>query len=156
MVREFDPTRDAAALRTCLIEQQDYHRNFEPSWPSGDAIVEEYIVYLDKECALHNGRIFIAEHEEQPAGFVCVVAAMHGDSPEDPAPFAWIHEIYVKQEYRRRGVAGALMAEAERFVRSQGAQRLRLSVLAQNAHARTLYASRGFGEYAHVLTKALE
>lgn len=38
----------------------------------------------------------------------------------------------------------------------QGARRLRLGVLDGNEHARALYARRGFGEHAHVLTKALE
>jgi GNAT superfamily N-acetyltransferase len=156
VVRRFDPARDADSLRTCIIDQQNFHRGLEPSWPSGDAIIEEYITHLDKECALHNGCILMAEYAEQPAGFVCVVASMLGESPEDPAPFAWIHEIYVKPEHRRRGVASALMVEAEHFARSHGARRLRLGVLDRNEHARALYASRGFHEHAHVLTKTLE
>lgn len=156
VVRRFDPAHDAASLRTCVIDQQNFHRGRETSWPGGEAIIEEYITYLETECALHNGCIFMAEYAEQTAGFVCVVASTRGESPEDPEPFAWIHEIYVKPEHRRRGVASALMAEAERFARSQGARRLRLGVLDWNEQARALYASRGFREHAHVLTKTLQ
>jgi len=155
VVRRFDPAGDEESLRNCLIDQQNFHRNLEPSWPSGDAIIAEYMTYLDTECALHNGCILMAEYAGHTAGFVCVVASTRGESPEDPEPFAWIHEIYVKPAHRRRGVASVLLVEAERFARSQGARQLRLGVLDRNEHARALYASRGFREYAHVLTKAL-
>jgi ribosomal protein S18 acetylase RimI-like enzyme len=90
------------------------------------------------------------------AGFVCVVAATRGESPEDPSVLAWIHELYVKPEHRRLGVASMLVAEAERFARAEGARVLRLGVLGKNEGARTFYASQGFGEQAHVLTKLLE
>ena len=156
VVRRFDSARDAESLRSCLIDHQDFHRSIESSWPSGVSIVSDYMTYLETECAVHNGCIIMAECADQTAGFVCVVASARGESPEDPAPFAWIYDIFVKPEYRRQGVAGVLMAEAERFARSQGARLLRLAVLDRNEHARALYVKYGFHEHAHVLTKTLE
>jgi ribosomal protein S18 acetylase RimI-like enzyme len=91
-----------------------------------------------------------------PAGFICVVATVRNEAPDDPAPFAQIHDVYVKPEYRGQGVADRLLAEAERFARREGARVLRLGVLDGNARARGFYAKRGFREYAHVLTKSLE
>jgi ribosomal protein S18 acetylase RimI-like enzyme len=156
VVRRFDPARDAESLRNCIIDHQNFHRGIEPSWPSGDAIIGDYMTYLEAECAVHNGCIIMADCAEQTAGFVCVVASTRGESPEDPAPFAWIHDIFVKPEHRRRGVVSILMAEAERFARSQGARVLRLGVLDRNEHARALYVRHGFREHAHVLTKHIE
>ena len=156
VVRRFDPTRDAESLRSCIIDHQNFHRSLEPSWPSGDAIIGDYVAYLEAECAVHSGCIIMAHYAEQTAGFVCVVASTRGESPEDPAPFAWIHDIFVKPEHRRRGVASILMAEAERFARSHGARVLRLGVLDRNEHARALYVKHGFREHAHVLTKRIE
>lgn len=155
-IRRFDAARDAESLRECVVDQQNFHRNIEPSWPDGDAIVGDYLAYMESECAAHDGCIFMAHCGEQAAGFVCVVAAARGESPDDPAPFAWVHDVYVKPEQRRRGVASMLMAEAERFAREQGAQMLRLGVLDRNQDARTFYARHGFREYTHVLTKRLE
>jgi ribosomal protein S18 acetylase RimI-like enzyme len=114
------------------------------------------MTYLVTECGVHNGCIIMAQCGEQAAGFVCVVATTRGESPEDPSPFAWIHELYVKPEHRRRGVASMLMAEAERFARGEGAHVLRLGVLDRNEGARSFYVRHGFGEHAHVLTKPLE
>lgn len=156
IVRRFDPTRDAESLRSCIIDHQNFHRSIEPSWPSGEAIVGDYLTYLNTECAAHNGCIIMAECAEQTAGFICVVASTRGESPEDPAPFAWVHDIFVKPEHRRRGVASVLMAEAERFARSHGARLLRLGVLDRNTRARAFYVRHGFREHAQVLTKTLE
>jgi len=155
VIRRFDAARDAQSLRECLIDHQNFHRGLEPSWPEGDAIVNDYMTYLDAECAAHNGCILMAHCGEQAAGFVCVVGTTRGESPEDPSPLAWIHELYVKPEHRRRGVASMLMVEAERFARGAGAHVLRLGVLDRNEGARRFYARHGFGEHAHVLTKPL-
>ena len=156
VIRRFDATRDAESLRECVIDQQDFHCNLEPSWPGGDAMAADYLTYLDAECAAHNGRIIMAYCSDQAAGFVCVVATTRGEAPDDPAPFAWIHDIYVKPEHRGAGVADMLMAEAERFARAEGAHVLRLGVLDGNERARRFYGRHGFREYTHVLTKRLE
>ena len=99
-VRRFDAARDAEAFRQCVVEQQDFHRTIEPSWPSGEAIAEDYLAYLHAECSAHNGCIFMAACGEHVAGFICVVAATRNEAPDDPAPFAQIHDVYVKPAYR--------------------------------------------------------
>jgi len=156
LIRRFDLARDAEALRACIIDQQDVHRSMEPSWPSGESVVADYQAHLETACAVHDGCILMAECAGQAAGFACIAASTPGESPDDPAPCAWIYDIFVKPDYRRRGVASALMAEAERFARTHGAHTLRLGVQARNEHARVFYASCGFRDYAHVLTKSLE
>jgi GNAT superfamily N-acetyltransferase len=155
VVRRFDAARDTASLRDCVIEQQNFHRDIEPSWPGGDAIAEDYLAYLDAECAAHHGCVIMAHCGGRAVGFVCVVASTRGESPDDPAPFAWIHDIYVTPTHRGAGVADILMAEAGRLARSEGALVLRLGVLAGNERARRFYARHGFREYTHVLTKPL-
>jgi GNAT superfamily N-acetyltransferase len=155
VVRVFDPARDAEALRALNVEHQDFSRTLEPSWPEGKAVGDDYVAYLEREVAAHDGRIFIAEADGALAGFVCVISSMRGDSPDDPAVFAWVHDIFVRPAYRRRGVATGLMAEAESFVRSRGARELRLAVIDRNANARAMYRGLGFRDYVRVLTKPL-
>jgi GNAT superfamily N-acetyltransferase len=154
-IRPFDADRDAEALRGCLVAHQDFHRALEPSWPRGEAIAGEYQRFLETACAAHNGRILIAEYDGEMAGFVCVLASTRGTSPDDPAPFAWIQDIFVTPAHRRRGVATGLLAEAERFARSEQARVLRLGVLDRNRDARAFYLRHGFREHTHVLTKPL-
>jgi GNAT superfamily N-acetyltransferase len=61
VIRRFDAARDTASLQECVIDQQNVHRNIEPSWPDGDAIVGAYVTYLETECAAHNGCILMAQ-----------------------------------------------------------------------------------------------
>jgi ribosomal protein S18 acetylase RimI-like enzyme len=155
-VRRYDPARDLDALRALNVEHQDFSRSLEPSWPEGKTVVDDYVAFLEREIAARDGAVFIAEVGDAIAGFICVVSATRGDSPDDPAVYAWVHDIFVRPKYRRRGVATTLMADAESFVRSRGARELRLGVIDRNAAARTLYEGLGFRDYVRVLTKPLD
>jgi ribosomal protein S18 acetylase RimI-like enzyme len=155
-VRPYDPARDLDALRALNVEHQDFSRSLEPSWPEGKTVVDDYVAFLERDIAARDGAIFVAEVDETIAGFVCVVSRLRGDSPDDPAVFAWIHDIFVRPAHRRRGVATALMDAAASFVRSRGARELRLGVLDRNAPARVLYQRLGFRDYLRVLSRPLE
>jgi hypothetical protein len=37
VIRRFDVARDARVLREWLVDQQNFHRRIEPSWPDGEA-----------------------------------------------------------------------------------------------------------------------
>jgi len=156
VIRSYNPVADLDALRSCIIEQQEFHRGLESSWPEGHAIINDYVNHLERQCTLHNGRLIVAECAGELVGFVCVVASTNGDSPDDPAPFAWIHDIFVKPAHRRQHAATRLMAEAESFARASGAHLLRLGVLARNEGARTFYREHGYRDYVCVLTKSLD
>jgi ribosomal protein S18 acetylase RimI-like enzyme len=155
VVLAYEAARDLDVLRALNVEHQDFSRALEPSWPEGKTVVDAYIGYLEREVAAREGGIFMAEVDGATAGFICVVSATRGDSPDDPAVFAWVHDIFVRPAYRRRGVATALMKAAESFVRSRGARELRLGVIDRNADARALYRNLGFRDYVRVLTKPL-
>jgi ribosomal protein S18 acetylase RimI-like enzyme len=156
VVRPYDPARDADALRACIVEHQDFHRGLEPSWPEGKAILDDYVAYLERQCAERDGRILVADTGGEIAGFACVVASARNDSPDDPAVHAWLHDIFVRASHRRRGIARALMAEVEAVVRARGARELRLAVLERNGDAQALYRGLGFRGYVRVVTKPLD
>lgn len=154
-VRRYDPARDAAALHECVIETQEHHRALEPSWPPGPAMADAYLKFLEGRCASQDGGVLIAERAGEIAGFVCVLAAVPGDAPDDPDSYAWILDLLVRAAHRRRGVARTLMAHAEAFARQRGARVVRLGVLDRNAEARRFYEGAGYRQYVRVLTKPL-
>jgi GNAT superfamily N-acetyltransferase len=154
-IRPYDAARDADAWRACIVEHQDFHRDLEPTWPAGASIVDDYVAFLETQCAAHDGRVFLAERDGAVIGFICAAASARNDSPDDPASFAWVHDVFVKPAHRRQGVATALMAAAEAFVRARGAKELRLGVLDRNADAGALYQGLGFRDYTRVLSKPL-
>jgi ribosomal protein S18 acetylase RimI-like enzyme len=68
------------------------------------------------------------------AGFVMVV--------EDE-----VEQVYVAAAHRGAGVAGVLLAEAERLVEANGHEWAWLAVAAGNARARRFYAKRGWTDH---------
>jgi GNAT superfamily N-acetyltransferase len=73
----------------------------------------------------------VAEVDGEVAGFVMVV----GDEVE---------QVYVSAAHRGGGIAGQLLAEAERQVAANGHDRAWLAVVPGNAHARRFYERQGW------------
>lgn len=66
-----------------------------------------------------------------------------------------VHNVAVHPSHRRRGIARALMRQAEEYVREFGVARAFLEVRRSNVAARALYEAHGYrvtGERAHYYT----
>jgi ribosomal protein S18 acetylase RimI-like enzyme len=72
-----------------------------------------------------------------------------------PEPHAELTELYVEAAYRRRGVARALVALAERLAIAGGARELLVLTDFDNHAAQALYRSLGFAEDDLALRKGL-
>ena len=70
------------------------------------------------------------------AGFICV-----SDLPEDGG---FLNFVWVEQDFRRRGIAEALMNEALDRARAEGCRFVRLKTFSVLEGARRLYARFGF------------
>jgi GNAT superfamily N-acetyltransferase len=83
--------------------------------------------------------VHVAEAEGEVVGMVtvCVFTTVTGTK-------AFLDHLVVAGEWRRRGVARALMAHAIAVARDAGASRLDLTAGAEKTAARALYASLGF------------
>jgi GNAT superfamily N-acetyltransferase len=85
---------------------------------------------------LHQGDGFylVAWEGDEPLGHVYLALT---DPPE-------LHDVSVRTEHRRRGVASTLIAAAEREVLAHGGDRLRIAVSIHNQSAQDLYRGRGY------------
>jgi ribosomal protein S18 acetylase RimI-like enzyme len=77
-----------------------------------------------------------------------------GPSTDDPA-MAWIYDITVDEDKRRRGWGRAIMRAFEGEARARGFARAGLNVYGDNHVARRLYESLGYVETARQLHKEL-
>lgn len=85
--------------------------------------------------------ILVARVDGAPAGYATLVRMPKADAR---IATLYVDELHVLQSHRRRGVATALLREAEAVAREIRAWRLRLLVSAGNEAARGLYRSLGF------------
>jgi GNAT superfamily N-acetyltransferase len=85
---------------------------------------------------------FIAFHDGVPAGYVVL-----GDTTRSllvDSPSVTIDMLYVVPEFRRQGVARALLSAAARYADRQGAEHITSSVPAQDREANRFFARLGF------------
>lgn len=155
-IRGYDAARDAAALRACFCELQEFERALEPDLPPGEEVASAYLRLLFERCASQRGRILVAEREGRVVGFAAVQAAVPQEEPDEPpGSHAFVSDLVVLPEARRSGLGRALLGRAEAHARAEGAEVLVLGVLARNPGARELYADEGFRERFLMLEKRL-
>ncbi|MEO6062619.1 MAG: GNAT family N-acetyltransferase [Thermoflexales bacterium] len=68
-------------------------------------------------------------------------------------PYAEVTELFVEEAFRRRGLARALLAEAEILAQSHGAPGLILFTGLKNETAQAFYRAVGYHDYAITLRK---
>jgi GNAT superfamily N-acetyltransferase len=156
VIRDYDASRDAAALRACFVELQEFERTLEPNAPPGEAIADEYLRVMFARCATWAGRVFVAEVDGALAGFVSVWGRVPPQDPDEPrAEYAYVCDLVVRAPFRRRGIARALMERAEAYAREVGSDTIGVGVSAGNPRAPALYASLGYRPVHIELRKSL-
>lgn len=156
MIRGYDPSRDRAELRECVIQLQEYERALEPALPGGETMAEAYLAFLLERYEKFSGKILVLDLDRKVVGFVAVQTRVPPEEPdEEQAEYAFISDLVVLPSERGRGLGRALLQEAEAFARQRGARTLRVGVLAANHPARRLYHRQGFADYQIQLVKRL-
>jgi GNAT superfamily N-acetyltransferase len=154
LVREYVPA-DAADLRRCVVELQEFERTLEPRLRPGEVMADEYCQLIHERCRRWQGTIFVAEVDGCVVGFVAVVARQPFTEPDDPpGTYALVTDLAVSPPFRQQGIGRRLLEHAEAFARAKHATELRIAVLAGNP-ARRLYEAVGFATYLDVMAKPL-
>jgi GNAT superfamily N-acetyltransferase len=65
--------------------------------------------------------------------------------------YGQLMDMAVRPELRRRGLGSLLLAEALRWFKGRGIERVELSVAARNPIGYPFWKKRGFADYMHVL-----
>ena len=86
----------------------------------------------------------LAFDREAPVG---LVNCIEGFSSFACKPLVNVHDVAVLASHRGRGIAEAMLAEAERIAVERGAVKMTLEVLAGNAPAMRLYQRVGYAGY---------
>lgn len=92
--------------------------------------------------------------DDEVAGYVVIT---FGFSVEFRGRDALIDELFVKDEFRGRGLASAALRFAEGVCRERGIRALHLEVDRANTRAQSVYTRAGFADHdRYLLTKWLE
>ncbi len=94
---------------------------------------------------------FIAEVDGEPAGFIRAFAA-HKMNVVERAPTARIGDMYVRPEFRRRGIAKALVTRQLEAAREAGFHRAEVGTLTLDRRAVAFWNAMGFGDWMVMLS----
>ena len=145
IVRDFHEVSDLDGLRACIIALQDYESGLDSRFPDGGSIVDAYVPDILRRCETYKGKIIVADVDGEIAGYAMVWTSVKGEEIEDgDFETGRLADLAVLEEYRRRGIARALIEAAEDYAREQGAETLQIGVLAANSGAIELYRSSGY------------
>ena len=142
-----EEAKECDKLLTLLIQdEKKYNENTKD-----DYIVDNwYSSFIDKD----DSQLFIAVNDNEIVGYIYVKIITSSDSPEIYTE-ASISGIYVKENYRRQGIATKLINEAKKWCINKGVSYLKLNVLEGNRIALNLYKKLGFNDFSRVLRNKL-
>ena len=87
----------------------------------------------------------VAEADGRLIGFAEASVRTYAEGAP-PGPAAYLEGIWVEPEWRRRGVARALLASVEAWARREGLSHLGSDALLDNEMSHRWHAAAGFGE----------
>jgi ribosomal protein S18 acetylase RimI-like enzyme len=108
-----------------------------------------YVAALLHDVAARDGVVAVAEADGRVVAFVAGTIPLPSEAELlESRATRWgrVHELWVEEGHRGRGLGAALLARAEAHFRARGCDRCRLEIVPENAAARALYASRGYRE----------
>ena len=85
--------------------------------------------------------VFLAEANGKAAGYACV---QRSRSFCYVHPWAEVTEMYVRREYRRKGIGTALLRAAEEHARRRGVNLIQVLTGEKNRRGQGLYAAAGY------------
>lgn len=143
-IRPFEP-QDRTALDACVHELQTHELQYEPRMKPANDIIHTYVDNQLAQCVEFDGAILVAEVDGAVIGYTTVFAAMPNDDPDEvDYTYAYVADLAVNHTHRGQGIGKSLLIAASNFALEHGATCLRISVLAENTGATSLYKHFGF------------
>ena len=144
-------TEPLVSLWLALIE---HHRQLDPGYPSLPNLKETLRAEIRRGLASAHCEFQVGVAEGDLVGFV-FAEIQQGGGPPSGAAGAWIHEIYVAPEQRRRRLATQLLDAVQPFFQHHDAAQLRVRIESGNREGAAFWSQRGFHEQARILARAL-
>ena len=148
---------DHAAIVDFAAAIQEHERVLVPALRTGEEIKASYTERILARVAERNGLILVARDGDRAVGFACAWVDEDSDPllRDEARHHAYVSDIYVAPEARRRGVARRLLDAIATEMRRRGCRRIRICSKATNAEALACYDDCGFRAYEVILEKPL-
>jgi len=140
VVADYDNTAHVEAIG-CLM--RDYSADV---MGGGEPLSHEHCKRIAGELKRYGGAVTVLAFDSSEKA-VGLATSLRSFSTFMLKPLLNLHDVYVDEGWRRRGVGAALLKESERVARELGCCKLTLEVLSNNHSAQSLYRRVGFEPY---------
>ena len=147
------PVSDIAALVELFLLVERQHEQYWPlRWAIRPDIQQRYMGWISSNHANPDWLFIIARRKIRPAGDNAsgevlggLAAAINQEIPiYQFTHYAFIHDLAVRADVRRQGIANALIQYSRQWARDKGVNQLRLMAAEKNTAAKTLFEKLGF------------
>jgi ribosomal protein S18 acetylase RimI-like enzyme len=144
-------TEDAETMADLWVDlaadQRAYGSHLDPE-ANRDRMVEVILQHVVADTAL------LARADDRIVGFVTF--GRETDGLEGDTDRGIVHNVFVREDHRGRGIGSDLLAAAEERLRAMGVDAIALQAMANNERARDFYRRHGYRPHRIELEKPAE
>lgn len=154
--------KDAPAVMELWKEFMKYHdeliikkdKRFIPQFVKKKESPELFRKFVEKNIRSKNGEIYVVEVDDKLVGYSLIYI-------KDNIPvfeiekLGCISDLYVKKEYRMKGISSKLKDETIKWFKKKGIKDLCLTIYPLNEHAYSIYKKWGFFDFHLEMRKRL-
>ena len=135
--------RDLDRVAYLWIELMEFHVRLSRQFDYNKDFRRGYMKFIAKALANRKGRVFVATKEDEMIGYLfCQIVKNQGPFKEK-----WIgiiHDAFIKEGHRRKGIASRMTDEALAWFRENDVSVVQVGMAANNAIAKQVWAKLGF------------
>lgn len=141
--------QDRPTIEAFVAAIQEHEREMVPELRTGAEIAAAYAEYIVTQAANRGGVLLLARDGDEAIGFGCAWIG----SDDDPLlavehrAHAYVSDLFVRPEWRGRGIGQRLLGEIERLMAARGCKRLCITAKAANVPALRCYEAAGLRPY---------
>ncbi len=99
--------------------------------------------WMKRKLAKENAFLFVAEYDGKIVGYIFGWIERRSKNYWKTSKYGYICDLFVKEEYRKKGIGKALLKEAEEWFKKRGISKIFLEVYFDNP-AREYYMRQGY------------
>ena len=120
-------------------------------WPEQDAQRLQSI-FTGLLHAPEKNHIHLFSVHGEVAGFIYTSIRVDYVDGSETSPVGYVEGIYVKPEYRRRGISAQLLKAGEQWAKEKGCREMGSDILADNTVSYAFHTAIGFREASRLIT----
>ena len=123
-----------------------FHQELDPRFRVKEVSEQAWRDFAKRHMAEHDHFLFVTEASGDIVAYILGSVEIN-PPPMETGTYGFVTDIYVLDDYRRRGVGTQLWFAALEWFRAKGQTSVRLNVASLNALAESFWRSHGFDDY---------